>query len=339
MAVMDVTYPSSIDLSQIAQDLMPNMVTDRVAFDILPIITRDAALIRWEQKDNFTGLQQVRGLGGAPTRVKKIGASAFQMTPGHYGEFENIDETELELRRTLGQFQTPIDLSDLVGEKQVHLLGRQYDRIELSIWTLLSAGVFSVADPTTGAILHTDQYPVQVFTAGTTWATSATATPLSDLSAVQLLSRGHSVNFGAQAKAYMNRTTFNNLRSNGNAVDLYGRRVAGLATVNNLKDINQILTNDDLPTVVIYDGFYLDDTGAVQLFIPNGKVIVVGVRPAGQTIGNYVMTRNVNTPDMSPGQYSFVDDNKKAPRSIDVHQGHNGGPIIEFPSAVVTMNV
>jgi hypothetical protein len=338
-AVNDYTYPSSLDLTAIAQDLLPNLTEDREGFQLLPVETKDASTIRWEQLDNFVGLQQVRGIGGVPGRVKKTGAKAYQMSPGYYGEYEDIDEEELTLRRELGQFGQPIDLSDLVTEKQMKLLQRQYDRIELIIWTLLATGTFSVQDPNTGRTLHTDQFPIQTYSAGTTWATSATATPLADFSAIQLLQRGHSVSLGAQARAYMNRTTFNNLRTNTNSADLYGRRVTGLATANNLKDINEILTNDDLPTVVIYDGGYLDDSSTFQLYIPNGKVVVIGKRPAGQNVGSYVMTRNVNTPNMAPGQYTFVADNEKPPRSIQVHQGHNGGPIVRYPSAIVAMSV
>jgi hypothetical protein len=338
--MQDFLIPTALDLSAIAQDLIPDMTENRVAFQLLPLDVRNAAVIRWEQLDNFIGLQQVRGIGGQPTRVKKTGAHTFQMDPGYYGEYEDLDEQELTTRRALGQYTNgPVDLSDLVAEKQMKLLQRQYDRIELTIWSLLAQGVFSVADPISGRILHTDQFPIQSFTAGTAWGTSLTAGPLADLSAIQLLQRGHSVNLGAQATAYVNRGTFNQMRTNTNPADLYGRRVAGLATANNLGAINEILTNDDLPAIQIYDGGYLDDNGVFQLFIPNNRCIVVGQRPAGQNVGNYVMTRNVNTPDMSPGQYSFVADNEKPPRSIQVHQGHNGGPVVYYPSAIVVMTV
>ncbi len=334
----DFIYPSAIDLTAIAQDLLPNMTENRVAFQLAPIDVRDSSVIRWEQLDNFIGLQQVRGIGGQPGRVKKTGSQAFEMVPGYYGEYEDIDEVELTIARDLGQFGEPRDLSDTVAEKQMKLLQRQYDRIELTIWTLFSSGAFSVADPVTGKTLHTDQFPIQTYSSTYAWSNSAAATPLADFSAIQLLQRGHSVNFGAQAVAYMNRTQFNNLRSNTNAADLYGRRVEGLATANNLLAINEILTNDDLPTIQVYDGGYLDDTGTFQLYIPNGKIIVVGQRPAGQHVANYVMTRNVNTPNMAPGQYTFVHDNEKPPREIQVHQGHNGGPIVLFPSAIIAMS-
>jgi hypothetical protein len=139
----------------------------------------------------------------------------------------------------------------------------------------------------------------------------------------------------------MNRATFNNLRSNANSTDLYGRRTQGLGTFNNLQGINQLLTGDDLPQIVVYDQGYLDEFNNFVPFIPVNKVIVVGKRPAGQPIAEYRMTRNANNPDLAPGPYMRVIDTGEIviPRSIEVHDGHNGGPVIYFPSAVVVMSV
>ena len=52
----------------------------------------------------------------------------------------------------------------------------------------------------------------------------------------------------------MNRQTFNNLRTNTNASDLFGRRQNGLSTINNLADLNVLLAGDDLPMIEVYDG-------------------------------------------------------------------------------------
>jgi hypothetical protein len=52
------------------------------------------------------------------------------------------------------------------------------------------------------------------------------------------------------------------------------------------------------------------------------------------------MTRNANNPNMKPGAYMKVFDRGEAtvPRSIDVHDGHNGGPCIYYPSALVKLS-
>jgi len=227
-----------------------------------------------------------------------------------------------------------------VMECQDQLLGRRLDRIEKIVWDLLTAGTFSVAGPD-GVTMHTDTFTLQTASAAVAWATFATATPLKDFRAVQLLSRGYSVSFGADAKAYMNRVTFNNLVANTNTADLAGRRTSGLQTVLTLGEINSVLAGEGLPQIVIFDGGYLDSSGTFQPFIPNSKVVVVGRRLDGAPIGNYVYTRNANNPGLEPGPYMKVVDNeeREVPRLIEVHDGHNGGPIIEFPSAVVILTV
>jgi hypothetical protein len=97
-----------------------------------------------------------------------------------------------------------------------------------------------------------------------------------------------------------------------------------------------------LPTIRIYDDGYLDDAGSFTLFVPNNKVIVIGQRPNNAEVGEYRFTRNVNNRGFAPGPYTMVEDTLDAnnpPRKLQVHRGHNGGPVIYYPSAVVVMTV
>jgi hypothetical protein len=335
------TYPTSVELTVIGQTLLPTLTEDDPIFDEMPIESVDAHLLRWEQRDNYKGLQQVRGLNGEPPKVSRVGHKQYQMVPGAYGEFVELDELELTTRRQLGSFNEPIRLDDLVGEAQEQLQQREIDRLRLINWTLLTTGTFSVSTQQ-GQVAHTDTYSIQTFTAGVAWATFATATPLANFRSVQLLSRGFSVNFGGQAKAYMNRTTFNNMISNTNNADIAGRRVSGLLTVLNLEEVNKVLAGEDLPQIVIYDRGYYDESNTFQLFIPNAVVVVVGARPNNEPVAAYRMTRNVNNEGFGPGSYTLVEDSlndMRPPRTLRVHRGHNGGPVIYFPSAIVKMSV
>jgi hypothetical protein len=335
-------YPTTTELITINQTLLPNLEQSRVPFapgGFFPIRTVDQHYLEWEQRDNFTGLQQARGLNGKPSLVNPIGGQRFQVEPGVYGEFMVIDERELTLRRPWGQFSGPIDISDLVREKQDHLLQRRLDRVEKICWDLIIDGTFSVPGPN-GAILHVDSFPTQTFAAGIPWATLATATPLADLRAVQLMSRGYSVNFGSSARLYINRTTAISLLANRNDDDMGGRKMDFATMGNNLSQVNQLLSLDDLPNFVIYEGGYLDDAGVFSLFIPDGKAILIGARRDGDTVGEYRMTRNVNNPGMAPGAYTRVlDDPDEIPRTVIVHDGHNGGPVLFYGSAIVVLDV
>lgn len=334
----DVIYPSSIKLELVAQEKMPRLIADRQIFNILPISNEDTHVVAWEQKDNFIGLQQLRGLNGNPQKVARVGMNRFQMEPGVYGEFQEIDEDELTKRRKPGSLGEPIDLTDLVYDLQDNLLLRRLDVIEYIGWQILQ-GSFTVSGPQS-QVIHTDSYTLRTHTASPAWTTPATSTPLADFRTIKLKHRGYSVSFGAQATAYMNAATYNAMIANTNTADLFGRRTMGLSTINNLGQINALLTGDDLPQIVVYDQGHLDSNGTFQLFIPDGKVIVVGKRPAGQVVGGYRMTRNVNNPSFAPGPYTRVvdsADNKVAPvpRVIQVHDGHNGGPTIAYPSTVI----
>lgn len=334
------TYPTSADLQLIEQEFAPRLTRDRPIFELFPERTEDTFLLMWEAMDNYLGLMAARGLNGEPPRVKKTGGKRFVVTPGVYGEFLPIDEAELTTRRQWGDFSRPIDIGDLIVQAQDKLLQRDYDRREWMGWTMLSTGTFSVAGPT-GAILHTDSYATQTFAATVPWATAATSTPLADFRAVQLLGRGFSVDFGRQARAYMNRSTMNALLANTNNADLYGRRTQGLGTLNTPEDIGKLFMGDDLPGLVPMDSGYRDETNTFNLFIPNNVVIVVGRRTSGVPIGDFVTVLNANNDDRQAGPYTKVIDKVdiQVPRTIEVHRGWTGCTRLLYPSAVVRMAV
>lgn len=340
-------YPTDAELTEVAQDKIPVLLADVNAdpiFGIMPIEEQDSSVIIWDQMDNYTGLQSLRGINGAFPLIQQTGSKTFIERPGYYGEGEMIDEIQLTERRKLGTFNVSIDISDLVLQKQEKLLQRRLDRIRWIGWTLLTTGQFAVST-SNGTLAHQGAYTFQQYSSAVPWATSATASPLADLSSIQLLARGHSVNLGATATAFMNRVTFNALRTNSNSQDIYGRRVSGLATANNLDALNSIFTGDDLPTIRVWDDGYLaDGTGTFTPFIPNNKVVVVGQRPAGQSVAKYIMTRNANEETMNPGAYMWVSDMRGArgegnAPTMAVYDSHNGGPAVYYPSSIVVMNV
>lgn len=333
-------FPTSQELKEIEQDKMPRLTQDRPIFDILPIEFADEAVLKWEQWDNFSGMQNVRGLDGQPGFVQRIGMNQFQMQPGAYGDWTQITEQEITEARQAGTFGTPINLEEQVIRCQDMLLQRRLDRVEWIGWQLLSYGMFATAN-SAGQIMHTDSFSLQTQTSSVAWSTAATSTPLADFRTAQLLGRGHSVNFGNVARAYMNQTTFNQMMANTNASDLYGRRTPGLATINNAQDVNALLFGDNLPQIAIYDMTWQDTSGTPHTFIPDGVVIVIGQRPAGQLLGNFRMTRNANNADAAPGPCTKVIDKgeQQVPRLIEVHDNFNGGPVIYYGTAIIIMNV
>lgn len=331
-------YPMNSELQLIDRELQLTLTMDDPIFDIMPIVNVNAFDLLWDIPANVTGLTNLRGLNGQPGNVAALGGNRFRVTPGVYGEFSTIDEEEMTRRAELGTFNIPVDVTDLVRDRQDQLIQRRIDRIRYIGWLLIASGTFSVLN--NNGIQHTDTFDLQDYNAST-WATVATATPLADFRGAKLLQRGKGVSFGAQAKAYMNQSTFNSMTANTNAADLYGKRTAGLAIPQGVNEINAVLMNEDLPQIVIYDEGYLDSSGTFQLFLATGKVVIVGKRPGGQKITDFAMTRNANNANVAPGPYDFVKNRagETVPPTIEVHSGFNGGPRIYYPGAIIDMDV
>jgi len=349
---MPFMYPTAAEMQEIEPLLITRGAEGRVGLQIMPVVEKDTPKVRWSQKDNYYGLQALRGLDGAPTRVARIGQKIFEYEPGVFGEFVDFTETELLTRAgSVDIPSTPINIDDLILEADDLLISREWDRIEWSIWTLLTTGTISIVldGPDGTQVGYYDTYPIQTYTATVPWATSATATPILNFQTVQQMGQaaGYSVDFGANAKAYMNQVTANRLLNNQNNSDLNGRRLANGSTFNNIPQINSFLIAQNLPQIVPYDQGYAPTLGSNKIikFIPDGVVVVVGQRPGGAAVGNYIKTRNVAN-GFRPGSYRKVIDRvngnnaeQRVPPNLEVHRGHNGGPAIYYPSAVVVMNV
>ena len=331
-------YPTSNELEVIEQKLLPRLTADSPFFSIMPFEGANETLLRWEQEDDYVGLQQIRGYGGAPPRVARVGIKEYIAKPGVYGEYIMLDEEELTNRRAMGSYGAPIQISDIVARAHAQLLTRRIARQEKIIADLLVNGTFSVAD-INGKTLISDSFTPQTFTASVPWSTVATSTPIADLRACQLIPVGQSVRVDATSEVWMNRVTANYLLSNTNANDLGGRRLYGLSPANSIEAINMILQGEDLPQIRIYEGGYKADNGTWTRFLPTGKALLVGRRTSGAKIGGYRYTRNINSPNAAPVPYVRVIDKgeENIPGVIEVHDGHNGGPVLYFPGALVTL--
>ena len=160
------SYPTSRELTEIGQDFLGPMTLSDPIFQYFPVRNVDSHLLEWEQRDNYKGLQQVRGLNGEPGRVNAIGGRRYRMEPGVYGEFIPLREDELTTRRAWGdQMERPIDLTPVVTEKTEQLVTREVARMRQILWTLVATGTFSVANEH-GAPLEIPYASIGVFLIG-----------------------------------------------------------------------------------------------------------------------------------------------------------------------------
>lgn len=350
---MPYIYPQQFEISAIEPNLVLTAQQDRLGFQIMPERFSPAFKIRWTQQDNYFGLQQLRGLDGRPSHVKRVGAKTYEYEPGVYGEFHDITESELLTRA--GSITDPtvaINIDDLMVSGDQQLIQRELDRKESSIWAVLTTGTITIHMQGASGLMigFTDTFPILTFSAINSWGGApTTATPMKDFQAVQQLGipAGVSNDFGAGATAYANSVTWNNMLFNQNNADLNGRRAEGGATFNTVDDISRLYVSRNLPTLKTYDNGYLNYLSVFTKFIPDNKVVVVAKRPAGAVVGEYRTTRNSHPKfNMKGGSYRYVIDRAngvngevRTPANIEIHRGHNGGPVMYYPGAVAVMNV
>lgn len=336
--MINYVYPTTRELKEINPEKIQNLTRNRPTFEIFPTTESEYWTLEWEQKDNWRGFQQLRGLNGEPSYVHMVGAKAYSAKPGVFGEFMTVDETMMTLRAQQVPYGAPVDIRGLVLERQDYLNFRETELLEYIHWKALIDGQFTFIGPT-GAV-YGDVFPIQT-ASFSDWSTIATATPLLDLMGLKALASGKSISFGSGARMYMNSTTLSNLMRNRNANDLGGQMAiasGGVKPFKEVGEINTLLTGFNLPQIVEYDeGYFAESNGAFTKWIPDDVVSIVGQRTNGDRLGEYRMVRNGNNPNMAPGRYEKVIDHgeRRVPRLIEVHRGHNGGLVIYYGSAIV----
>lgn len=337
---INIELPSAVELRRAEQVKLPTLTQASKVFEYFPIESVEEEYLRWTQKDNFVGLQNVRGIGGKPPRISMVGDKTYLAQPGYYGEFVALDEVQLTRRRDAASLSgKPLMVSDMVGEAQDLLLHRRIERIKYILWTLLTTGTFSVSADD-GTVMHTASFSPMTFSASVAWSTRATATPLNDMFNMLIKYRGQSVRMDSSAELLVNAKWVNHARNNTNSADLGGKRINGGNTPLSLEDMNQIFVDNGLPRIVQCEEGYLDSSGTWQLFIPDGVGVMVAKRTNGAAIGSYRQTLNMATKDRVIGAYTAVIPKEdEIPFSIEVHDGHNGGPTLTYPGTIVVASL
>ncbi len=340
-------YPTNMELTQIDQDFLPVLSQSNPIFELFPLKERDASVLKWEQRDNYLGLMQARGQQGEYPSIQSVAINAFELTPGRYGEHALIMGKEIEDRRGFGQVNAPIDVRDIVVERLEQTATRHFNLMSYICWTLITSGYYSIVGPN-NAVVKRDAVIVQNFDSvvngGSYWSTASSSTPLADFRAVQLFHRGHSIAFNSSSTAWMNLKTKNYMLSNTNTADLFGRRNAGLETIEGVDALNTaVLMKDDLPKVTVYDEGYKDSNNVFQPFIPDGIVVLMGKRLNGAALGEFTFTRNADNGSSSAPLVKVVEKgttpNSPPPMAIEVYRGFNGGPRLFYGNAIVVMKV
>lgn len=332
-------YPTSVELDFVVQEFKATAMESMLGHQVLQLVERNTSRIRWDVLDNDKGMTSAITPDADPPFDQRPGLTTKEYTPIDFGQFARIPRSEIEGARQPGTLGVPLDVTEMTVRELSRQLNKVHVRIESLIWAALQ-GSMSVND---NGVTITETFPVQTFTASPLWSTLATATPLKDFDAVGLLFRGKGASM-AGARAYANRKTINYLLENSNTNDIRGLLNLQTTITIGTQEVNKILAMRGLPELIQYDEGYYDANGNFTLFIPDGKIVVVGRRAPGEVIGDFVLTRTayrlVNG-EPTPGIWSRIippQDDSINP-TILVGAGFKGGPRIFYPGSVVAMTV
>lgn len=332
-------FKTSKDLSKVPQEFIDAAQLEDPLFKHLPIVNKNSHEILWDQKDNYRGRMQARGMNGESPRVRKIGGRRFKMEPAVFGEHAFIPEDMLTKKSSLGTFGDIEEIQAQIDEDVDMLSKRQVRLIKYLMWTLLTTGTLNVLGPA-GQLLYAETYDFQDYApASHDWDSLTTAEPIIDLQNIREQGHGYGVTFDGKAEMFMRTLSINKLVNNQNAADINGKRVGGGNTVNTLAEANRILLDANLPQIVPMDETYYDDNNTLQYYLPEGLGVLIGAREDGESLGEYQITRNANNPGGKPGPYQKVLQNigpdATVPPWIKTEIGHNGGLVIWYPNSIL----
>lgn len=342
--VQGCIYPTNAEMQMLQAELLPRFGEGRLGLSLLPFRESMMNQIVFNSPDIFRGLQNWRGLDKSPKtpedRYNWYGTNCV-VDPGYWADCDYITEHDITKLAAPGTWAEPVNLVEHTTRLQERLLERRFNRVEFNIWQSLVYGYYQALNEA-GQVIHQQQYNIQMVTSGIPWSDQDNATPIQDFRCIQLLGRGTSASFGPEAVAYMNRVTANCLMRNRNPNDLGNLQITACCELAlfGMDAINRKMAANGLPRFEVYDEGFVDESGNFHTYIPDGRVIIMGRRPGDVPLGNYWMTRNMLGCSVDAGFYTMINDNCQTggvPRKITITDGHNGGPAVHYPRAVVSL--
>lgn len=346
--------PSPAEFIQIGRKLIPNKRKDLLGLsELLPTKYVNNTSIVIKRPDILRGLQPWRGLGEEPpvnrTPFNRYGRDCV-FKPGYWGETRSITEYELAVSAEPATSaenyypHMPLDVKEEIARIQEGQTTRMLNRMEKSVWDALRTGRYLALDEEGQPVLE-EFFAIRHVRAAVDWDDPSTSAPLATLRAFPEEFRDSSASFGVGTQYWMNRTTLNRILENRNQYDLGKLAQSACCNLLDLSWINGQLGAQGLGGIRVYDQKWVDDKDNIHLFIPDGYVIVVGTRPDTKNVGSYYLTKVLNNGRTLDGNdkgiWYFLKDNgmEQVTRKVVVGTGHNGGPIIEYPEMVISLQV
>lgn len=348
-----LTFPTSAELNTVVQAFTPDP-TKYIGMQILPMAESMFQEVQWDERDHDRGLTAPHLLGTDPKIDKRQGSVKRKYEPIHFKESDLLKEDEILKARQLGTMSNTIDLSEEIARIARNRWVKTMGRVEKLIWDCLK-GTVSINE---NGVVVSETFPVQTHTPLVDWDTFATAKILADLNDIKVKFRKTGAT-ASGAKMFMNEVTASWMLENQNSNDLKGFQNSNFVNLTySIEEANKILRQRALPEIVVYDEGYVDESDTFVPFLSDGEVIIVGKRPAGQNVGDFVSTaslHNQRNGQPAPGYFAGVEVNGvpgdqvgsvsisqlgqgKNPK-IEIFGGIYGGPRLVYPKSVINFTV
>jgi|CXWL01.1.fsa_nt_gi hypothetical protein len=351
--MLTLTFPTNAELNEVVQAFEASP-EDYIGKQILPDNESMFQEVRWDERDHDRGITSAHTMGTDPKTGTRQGSRTRSYTPIPFKETDLLKEDEILRSRQLGTMAGTLDLSEEIARIAKDRFDKTEARKEKLRWDTL-LGAIAINE---NGVKVDETFPVQTHDVAVAFGTAATAAPLKEFNAVKLKFRKTGASADG-AKAYLNQTTANMLLENQNAGDLKGFQNANFTQLPySIDEANKVLKVRGLPELVVYDEGWVDDNDDLQLFIPDNRIIVVGKRKKGQSVGDFMSTpslHNNRNGQPAPGFFSIIEVNgspseqvgavsmgqlgsSKNPK-VEITGGIYGGTRLIYPKSVIVMDV
>lgn len=351
---MSITYkyPTNVSLDMVTQEYVAQ--TEKMRGEqLMPFEDTQTQKVQWDELDAERGMTAPHVMGTDPKIDTRPGSRLREFAPIPFKETDLVKENELLNARAYGTLGGVVDLSALIGRIAKARVDKNRIRCEWTRWQAF-LGQLTIVE---NGVRVNEEFPVQPFNPLVPWNQRATATILRDLNAIKQMFRGT----GATAQgavAIGNSATIAVVLENNNQNDLQGFRSENFRnSTSDLNEANKIFSSRGLPTFEENDDGYIDENGTFQTWIPDGKLLIFGKRPAGQPLGKWLMTPTLHRSkngQPAPGMFEIIEVNgqpslgaqmvntvqlgqHKNPK-IEVTGGVYGGPVLFYPRSIIKVN-
>lgn len=303
--------------------LIPELVTGFMADEdgnadpfvkAFPLADRDAWKVQWDQRESAYGLTPQGSLDAPPELMVAPGVRVYDVEPGVYRGYTQINETELVRSREPGTISDPLDVGDRLATVMIYIGEWIAPRIFKIFADLGVNGYFN--NQSLNGVQHTYKINGYQRLSMSAWAGApTTATPIDDLRvAANALNRGTSSRFGSKSKLCMTDEAITTLLATTQVRSTFkseygasflapfdnANRNGPQPPLNGDRSLNSLFIGMGLPEIVPWNrGYYplLSDVqnrtkGNFTKFLGNTSAVWLGSRPGGQQLGQFTFARH-----------------------------------------------